>query len=62
PGIPKQDLMRVFDPFFTTKDVGKGTGLGLYISYGLANDQGGSLMASNHPDGGAMFTLTLKAV
>jgi two-component system sensor histidine kinase HupT/HoxJ len=62
PGIPKQDLMRVFDPFFTTKDVGKGTGLGLYISYGLASDQGGSLMASNHPDGGAMFTLTLKAV
>ncbi|MCW8906671.1 MAG: ATP-binding protein [Sedimenticola sp.] len=61
PGIPKQNLMRVFDPFFTTKDVGKGTGLGLYISYGLASDQGGSLMASNHPDGGAMFTLTLKA-
>ncbi len=61
PGIPKEDLMRVFDPFFTTKDVGKGTGLGLYISYGLASDQGGSLMASNHPDGGAMFTLTLKA-
>jgi two-component system sensor histidine kinase HupT/HoxJ len=53
--------MRVFDPFFTTKDVGKGTGLGLYISYGLANDQGGSLLASNHPDGGAMFTLTLRA-
>ena len=62
PGIPKQDLMRVFDPFFTTKDVGKGTGLGLYISYGLANDQGGSLVASNHPEGGAMFTLTLRAV
>ncbi len=62
PGIPKADLMRVFDPFFTTKDVGKGTGLGLYISYGLANDQGGSLLASNHPEGGAMFTLTLKAV
>ncbi|MCW8904601.1 PAS domain-containing sensor histidine kinase, partial [Sedimenticola sp.] len=61
PGIPKADLMRVFDPFFTTKDVGKGTGLGLYISYGLANDQGGSLVASNHPAGGAMFTLTLKA-
>lgn len=61
PGIPKPDLMRVFDPFFTTKDVGKGTGLGLYISYGLANDQGGSLVASNHPEGGAMFTLTLRA-
>lgn len=62
PGIPPGDLMRVFDPFFTTKDVGKGTGLGLYISYGLASDQGGSLVASNHPDGGAVFTLVLQAV
>ncbi|WP_082116953.1 ATP-binding protein [Sedimenticola thiotaurini] len=62
PGIPPADLMRVFDPFFTTKDVGKGTGLGLYISYGLANDQGGSLVASNHADGGAVFTLILRSV
>ncbi len=62
PGIPSGDLMRVFDPFFTTKDVGKGTGLGLYISYGLASDQGGSLVASNHPEGGALFTLILQAV
>jgi two-component system sensor histidine kinase HupT/HoxJ len=61
PGIPEKDLMRVFDPFFTTKDVGKGTGLGLYISYGLATDQGGELEASNHQDGGAVFTLKLKA-
>lgn len=60
PGIPEQDLLRVFDPFFTTKEVGKGTGLGLYISYGLANDQGGSLTAGNHPDGGATFTLRLR--
>ncbi|MCP3666711.1 MAG: PAS domain-containing protein [Gammaproteobacteria bacterium] len=60
-GIPETDLIKVFDPFFTTKEVGKGTGLGLYVSYGLANDQGGTLEAANHPDGGALFTLTLKA-
>ncbi len=58
-GIPEQDLPHVFDPFFTSKPVGKGTGLGLYISYGLAHDLGGDLTAANHPDGGALFTLTL---
>jgi len=61
PGIPQKDLLRVFDPFFTTKEVGRGTGLGLYISYGLANDQGGELQAMNHPEGGAVFTLVLKS-
>lgn len=61
PGIPQNDLLRIFDPFFTTKEVGRGTGLGLYISYGLANDQGGDLQAMNHPEGGAMFTLILKS-
>ncbi|MES9942007.1 MAG: ATP-binding protein [Candidatus Thiodiazotropha sp. 6PLUC1] len=58
-GIPKQDLKKIFDPFFTTKEVGKGTGLGLYISYGLARDMGGDLKAGNHPEGGAIFTLQL---
>ncbi len=61
PGIPKQDLAQVFDPFFTSKPVGQGTGLGLYISYGLARDLGGDLRAENHPQGGAVFTLSLPA-
>ncbi len=59
PGIAQDDLKHVFDPFFTTKAVGQGTGLGLYISYGLARDLGGDLEAANHPDGGAVFRLTL---
>ncbi len=62
PGIPDNRLGRVFDPFFTTKPVGKGTGLGLYIGYNLAVDQGGVLHADNHADGGAVLTLTLPAV
>ena len=59
-GITEENLLRVFDPFFTTKPVGKGTGLGLYISYGLATEQcDGKLSVENHPDGGAVFTLSL---
>ena len=59
-GIAKENLLRIFDPFFTTKPVGKGTGLGLYISYGLATEQcNATLQANNNPDSGANFTLTL---
>ncbi len=59
-GIADDQLLRVFDPFFTTKPVGKGTGLGLYISYNLATEQcQGSLSARNHADGGAEFALEL---
>jgi len=59
PGIPDSDLPRLFDPFFTSKPVGQGTGLGLYISYGLAHELGGDLRAANHAEGGAVFTLSL---
>jgi two-component system sensor histidine kinase HupT/HoxJ len=60
PGISDDQLLRVFDPFFTTKPVGKGTGLGLYISYNLATEQcGGRLSAANRPGGGAEFMLEL---
>ncbi len=59
-GIDEDKLLCVFEPFFTTKPVGKGTGLGLYISYGLATNQcGGSLEVVNHAAGGAIFTLKL---
>lgn len=60
PGVTDEDTLKIFDPFFTTKPVGKGTGLGLYISYGLATDRCfGDLKFRNHPDGGAVFTLEL---
>jgi len=59
-GISKQDKLKIFDPFFTTKDVGKGTGLGLYVSYGLIVEQcEGRLTVDNHVDGGAVFTIAL---
>jgi two-component system sensor histidine kinase HupT/HoxJ len=59
PGIPPEHLGQLFDPFFTTKPVGQGTGLGLSISYGIVEQHGGTLVAANHPDGGAEFTLSL---
>jgi PAS domain S-box-containing protein len=59
PGIPTAALPRVFEPFYTTKEVGKGTGLGLAIAYGIIQEHGGQIVASNHPEGGAVFTVQL---
>jgi PAS domain S-box-containing protein len=58
-GISEEALSRIFEPFYTTKEVGKGTGLGLAIAYGIVQEHGGEIHASNHPDGGAMFTVEL---
>ena len=61
PGIPAAAMPRLFEPFFTTKEVGKGTGLGLAITYGIIQEHGGQIVAANHPDGGAVFTVQLPA-
>lgn len=58
PGISPSAMEKLFEPFFTTKPIGKGLGLGLYLSYGLARELGGSLTAANHPEGGAVFSLS----
>ena len=59
PGISDDDRDRIFEPFFTTKPIGQGTGLGLYVSYGMAEEQGGSLELEDGPEAGAKFALTL---
>ena len=46
-GIPPEALPHVFEPFFTTKPVGKGTGLGGSISYGIIQDMQGTIWAEN---------------
>jgi len=62
PGIPPEVLPRIFDPFFTTKDVGEGTGLGLAITYGIIQEHGGTIHATNLPSGGARFTIEFPAI
>lgn len=58
-GVSPEAMKKLFEPFFTTKPIGKGLGLGLYLSYSLAEDLGGRLCASNHAEGGAVFTLCI---
>ncbi len=62
PGISEDDLPRVFDPFFTTKDVGKGTGLGLGICYGIVQEHGGRLYARSKLGEGTTFVVELPIV
>jgi predicted ATPase/signal transduction histidine kinase/tRNA A-37 threonylcarbamoyl transferase component Bud32 len=59
PGIPAEVLPRIFDPFFTTKGRDQGTGLGLAVSHGIAQEHGGELTVENTLGQGATFILEL---
>lgn len=58
-GIPENQLSKVFDPFFTTKEPGKGTGLGLFISYGIIQRHQGTLSVSSQAGKGTTLTVNL---
>ncbi|BAY61597.1 GAF sensor signal transduction histidine kinase [Calothrix brevissima NIES-22] len=59
-GIPDDVRSRIFDPFFTTKEPGKGTGLGLYISYQIVVDKhGGQIQCISEPGKGAEFRVEI---
>ncbi len=62
PGIPESMQKKIFDPFFTTKSTGKGTGLGLWISYNIIEKMGGNLALQSKEGQGAAFTITLPIV
>ncbi|WP_173045635.1 sensor histidine kinase [Nitrospira sp. KM1] len=61
PGIPDTIIGRVFDPFFSTKRAGQGTGLGLFLTYGIVSEHRGRVQAKN-VECGAVFTVVLPAV
>ncbi len=56
-GIPEEILERVFEPYFTTKEQGKGTGMGLYMSKMIIEDNMGGELSVKNIDSGAMFTI-----
>ncbi len=59
PGIPEKDMENIFDPFFTTKDVGRGTGLGLAVVYGLTKELKARIEVENQ--NGAVFNIYLPS-
>jgi two-component system NtrC family sensor kinase len=61
-GIPVEDMPKIFEPFFTTKEVGKGTGLGLAVCYGIISEHGGRLSVRSNVGKGTTFSIFLPAV
>lgn len=62
PGVSTDALAKLFDPFYTTKEVGKGTGFGLSLTYGIVQQHGGDLWAETNFEGGMTFHVELPVV
>ena len=61
-GMSPEVLESAFEPFFTTKAPGEGSGLGLSMVYGIANQHGGDVRAHSEPGTGSIFTVLLPLV
>ena len=58
-GIPQENMSKIYEPFFTTKEVGKGTGLGLAVCYGIISEHGGRIGVRSNPGVGTTFSIFL---
>lgn len=61
-GVASSAMGKIFEPFFTTKSTGKGSGLGLSVTRKIMDLHRGKISIENHPEGGVIATLTLKAI
>ncbi len=58
-GIAPENVAKIYDPFYTTKGVGRGTGLGLAVSYGIVQEHTGHISVESIPGRGTTFRITL---
>lgn len=58
-GIAPENIAKIYDPFYTTKGVGRGTGLGLAVSYGIVQEHSGHISVESTPGRGTTFRITL---
>ncbi|MBX7219567.1 MAG: PAS domain S-box protein [Blastocatellia bacterium] len=61
-GIRPEHITKIYDPFFTTKEVGRGTGLGLAVSYGIIQEHSGRIFVESEPGTGSCFRIKLPCV
>ena len=59
-GIAPENVAKIYDPFYTTKGVGRGTGLGLAVSYGIVQEHSGHISVESTPGHGTTFRITFR--
>ncbi|MBN1882183.1 MAG: PAS domain S-box protein [Deltaproteobacteria bacterium] len=62
PGILNEHISKIFDPFFTTKEVGRGTGLGLSVVYGIVSEHDGEISVESEEGNGTKFTIRIPII
>jgi signal transduction histidine kinase len=61
-GMSESEKGKIFEPFFTTKEVGRGTGLGLAMVYGIITQHKGAIECESRPDEGTIFRIYLPMI